>query len=249
MWKVAKGITLILCGLGLLYLLGDIVLGAQHCITVEVKKTVAYVSYSSPDSLGAIVTVLDFDGCAVEKVKWEKPGTKLDVVCISGSQVSMLYFGTSFRVPPGQGVGLATIHLLNTGQGRCEVDTFTNGVGTHTCMVTTDAKVIECDVNLSSTDVPGDADEYGITPSKFCMNAYPNPFNPSMMIKYNVPKGGPVKIAVYNLLGQEVTCLTDSEHDPGTYYIVWSTQQASGTYFVKMSASGFSESRKVVLLK
>ncbi len=87
-------------------------------------------------------------------------------------------------------------------------------------------------------------------------HAYPNPFNPVTKIAYSVRDAGPVTIDIYNVAGKVVRTLLDTELDAGaTGYVVWDgstdsgTTCASGVYFYRMTAPGFSESRRVVMLK
>ncbi|MCK4359781.1 MAG: T9SS type A sorting domain-containing protein [Candidatus Cloacimonetes bacterium] len=225
---------------------------AQHCIDVNVEENIVNVEYSSPDSLGVIAIMLDFGDCVIEKVKWEKPvpGADLDVVYISGNQLTAVCFGIFPALSSGQNVKLAEISLINTGQNKCEPDTFTNAIGSYTCMCGVDAQTIHPDINFIFTNVEDEEDGQSPVPKEFSIDTYPNPFNPSMMIKYNVPQRSKVKISVYNIRGQQVASLVDSEHTPGLYYTSWDAiGQASGTYFVKIFAPGFKGIKKVILLK
>jgi len=246
-WRgVAKLAAIIILGVGCT----SVALGSQHCINIDTRDNVTKVSYSSPDSLGAIVIMLNFGTCDIIRATWEDavPDNDLNLFHRDGNRLTAACLGVTPALPPGQNVPLVRIHLESFGNARCVPDTFTNELGCHTCMCRLDAYILKCDVNFSHSDVP-DAEEFGALPNEFSIGAYPNPFNPSMMIKYSVPKRSVVRIAVYNLLGQEVVRLTDSEHVPGSYYISWDAQQASGTYFIRMNALEFSEAKKVVLLK
>jgi len=84
---------------------------------------------------------------------------------------------------------------------------------------------------------------------------YPNPFNPSTAIKFQVPKTSDVKIAVYDMLGQEVRTLVAGEVLRGTYTVDWDgfnnygAKVASGTYIYRMTAGEFIQSKKMVLIK
>lgn len=222
---------------------------AQHCINIDVNGKVAEVNYSSPDSLGAIVIMLDFEGCIVKKVQWEElvPGSEFDFAYLDGNRLTVACFSVSSALPSGQNVKLVKIHLY---ENNCTPDTFTNAIGSRTAMVKTDACGVNFDVNFTYTDVSDDEDEASNLPGKFSIEAvYPNPFNPSTMVKYTVPEKSLVTIAVYNIRGQKVATLIDSEHIPGTYSIKWNAQQASGVYFIRMSSSTFSDTKRVVLLK
>jgi len=81
-------------------------------------------------------------------------------------------------------------------------------------------------------------------------NNYPNPFNPSTTIKFDIPKSSDVKLVLYNALGQEVLTLINSHFEPGAYSFEWNaTNFSSGIYFYKMSAGIFTDIHKMVLIK
>ncbi|MDP6416733.1 MAG: T9SS type A sorting domain-containing protein, partial [Gammaproteobacteria bacterium] len=97
----------------------------------------------------------------------------------------------------------------------------------------------------------------GLIPQQFALEQnYPNPFNPVTTIGYHVAEDAPVTIAIYNLMGQEVVRLIDSQaHAPGKYNIVWRATNhqgesvSAGVYLIHMSSSGFAKTKKMVLLK
>ena len=79
---------------------------------------------------------------------------------------------------------------------------------------------------------------------------YPNPFNPSTKIQFSIPEPGNVKLIVYNLLGQEIKTLVNEFKESGTHTIDFdAVAQNSGVYFYKIESNGFSETRKMTLLK
>ncbi|MCH8275598.1 MAG: GNAT family N-acetyltransferase [Armatimonadetes bacterium] len=87
---------------------------------------------------------------------------------------------------------------------------------------------------------------------------YPNPFNPTTTIRYNVRERGHVTLSVYNVAGQRVRTLVDDVRDPvqgGLHTVVWhgdseaGQEVASGVYFYKLVTPGFTKTRKMVLLK
>ncbi len=89
------------------------------------------------------------------------------------------------------------------------------------------------------------------TPSEFQLaQNYPNPFNPSTKIKFNIPEAGNVSLKVYNLLGQQVRTLLSGLMQAGTHTINFDASGLhSGLYFYKLEAAGFSQVKKMTLLK
>lgn len=79
---------------------------------------------------------------------------------------------------------------------------------------------------------------------------YPNPFNPSTIIKYDIPKAGFVSLKIFNMLGEEVTVLENGIVQAGVYEKVFDASNLpSGIYFYKLSSGDFSETRKMALIK
>ena len=84
---------------------------------------------------------------------------------------------------------------------------------------------------------------------------YPNPFNPTTTIPYELKEDGLISMVVYDLNGAEVKTLVSENVSAGSYQVVWNglnnTGQnvASGRYIVKMSAPGFSDTITMTLLK
>ncbi len=78
----------------------------------------------------------------------------------------------------------------------------------------------------------------------------PNPFNPSTSIEYSLHRGGNVRLEVYNSSGQVVDVLVDGYRPAGAHLAVWNTSgKASGVYFYRFRSGGFTETRKMTLLK
>ena len=84
---------------------------------------------------------------------------------------------------------------------------------------------------------------------------FPNPFNPTTTIKFDMKAKGLVRIRLYNVAGQLVRTLVDEVKDAGGYTIGWDGKNnrgsavASGIYFYKMETAGFSATKKLVLLR
>ena len=79
---------------------------------------------------------------------------------------------------------------------------------------------------------------------------YPNPFNPTATIKYSVPKDDMVSISIYDLNGRLVTILSNEFKPAGFHTVTWNAgDRPSGLYFVKLTASEYQQTQKLMLLK
>ena len=115
--------------------------------------------------------------------------------------------------------------------------------------------------NLYFKDLRVIEKQYGIThineseiveiPQEFVLQQnYPNPFNPSTSIPFSIAKSGPVRLTVYNVLGQEVVVLVDKVMQPGNFEARLSAKHlASGVYFYQLRAGDVVLQRRMLLLK
>ena len=79
---------------------------------------------------------------------------------------------------------------------------------------------------------------------------YPNPFNPATNIKFDIPKSAYVKIKIYNTLGKEVKTLVNEKLSAGYYEVDWNASvYPSGVYFYRLQTEGYTETRKMILIK
>ena len=79
---------------------------------------------------------------------------------------------------------------------------------------------------------------------------YPNPFNPSTLIKYSVAQDGFVNVSIFNLLGEKVATLVNSNMKAGSYELNFNASQlSSGVYFYSIEAGDFKAVRKMMLMK
>ena len=91
-----------------------------------------------------------------------------------------------------------------------------------------------------------------ILPMTTSLNAsYPNPFNPSTTINYDLAADGHVSIVVYDALGREVTTLfNDVQEGNRSHQITWNAaNQASGAYFLRMTSGNYTNTQKLMLVK
>ena len=80
--------------------------------------------------------------------------------------------------------------------------------------------------------------------------SYPNPFNPSTKIKYQLPEQRYVTLKVFDVLGKEITTLVNKEKTAGSYEVEFNASSLpSGVYFYRLQAGSFVETKKMVLMK
>jgi hypothetical protein len=110
---------------------------------------------------------------------------------------------------------------------------------------------------INVIDQPVDLKNNRLHPADFELyQNYPNPFNPSTKIKFNIPftlsevEGAIMTLKVYDVLGNEIAILVNEEKVAGEYEVEFSARNiTSGIYFYKLSSRGFSETKKMILMK
>jgi hypothetical protein len=116
-------------------------------------------------------------------------------------------------------------------------------------------------IRIISSEVPTEYKLY---------NNYPNPFNPTTKIKFDIPAsslsfpntsplergfrgvflGNPVKLVVYDVMGREVQTLVNEKLNPGTYEVTFDgSNLSSGIYFYQLRIGDFIQTKKLILLK
>lgn len=79
---------------------------------------------------------------------------------------------------------------------------------------------------------------------------YPNPFNSTVTIIFDLPESSQVSLKVYNMMGQELAVLVDQSLFAGTHQVFWdATGQNSGIYFYRLQIGKKMESEKMILLR
>ena len=112
-----------------------------------------------------------------------------------------------------------------------------------------------------SSGVTGVQDEEIRIPITYSLEQnYPNPFNPSTQIKFALPFNSSVRITIYNLLGEVVRELVNTDMNSGVHTVQWNAEDisgrkvSSGIYFYELNAHGvngnqFNQVRKMILMK
>ncbi len=106
-------------------------------------------------------------------------------------------------------------------------------------------------INIIAATTVTSVNEVVDVPGEFSLDQnFPNPFNPSTVIRYDVPRTAHVSLVVYDMLGRAVAVLVNEEKAPGRYNIEWNAGSfASGVYFCRLSSPGVVQTRKLLLMK
>jgi len=125
-------------------------------------------------------------------------------------------------------------------------------------------KNIQVPVGVSNHDMgtivmtPGYSDESDLssTSKVTALKAnYPNPFNPSTTISFDLARDGAVSIDIYNIKGQKVKEVASGRYSAGSHRVVWNGDDAtgravgSGIYFYRMTTEGYTSVKKMLLMK
>lgn len=93
-------------------------------------------------------------------------------------------------------------------------------------------------------------DDFSLPENIRLFQNYPNPFNANTTIGYNLPKTSIVSIGIYDLLGRKVEALVDEKQPAGYHQVTWNAKDvSSGTYFYRIQAEDFDETKRMLLLK
>jgi hypothetical protein len=95
------------------------------------------------------------------------------------------------------------------------------------------------------------AENESTLPTEFALHAnYPNPFNPSTTIQYDLPEAATVRITVFDALGRLVESMVIGHRSAGRYKVTWDADRVpSGVYIVRLVAGAFAQTRRILLLR
>lgn len=104
---------------------------------------------------------------------------------------------------------------------------------------------------LENQTLPSDVNEIAINPNDFYLGQnFPNPFNPSTVIKYQIPESGYVTLKVFDLLGKEVATLVNGEQELGMHTVNFDAKDlTSGVYIYQLSSGSKTLNNKMLLVK
>ncbi len=103
---------------------------------------------------------------------------------------------------------------------------------------------------VATTSLDAVAEEGTVPRTTELAQNFPNPFNPSTVIRYSVARASLVRLSVYDVLGREVVTLVNDHEDAGTRQVTWNASgMPSGIYYCRLQAGDAVSIRKMVLIK
>ena len=119
-----------------------------------------------------------------------------------------------------------------------------------------DVVIVGINGNILDNIVHSSASEVKLIPGQYSLQQnFPNPFNPSTEIRFDLPSDGYVNLEVYNLTGQKVKTLESRNMQPGFHSVIWDgtnhdgEKVSTGMYFYTIQAGTFYNTKKMLFLK
>lgn len=220
----------------------------QYAGPVNVKWVKLFVH--TPGTAGIIIRVYDNDGTdgmpGTQMAQYQYPATSVT------AGWNYITLPTEVAVADGS-FYLAILETVNA--ALIGLDTSSHGYS-YKKITTAWEPVTEGEVMMRALAYTGVANEDPNAPSLVLeANNFPNPFNPTTTISFNLPESGLTSLNIYNLKGQLVRSLINQNMTSGTQSVVWNGTDdynrpvASGLYFYRVNNAGKSITRKMLLSK
>ncbi len=133
-------------------------------------------------------------------------------------------------------IGNVIVDMIDTRSSDKLVVAATHGGGVFSANFTSTSVALNKDIAIPN--------EYQLSQN------FPNPFNPSTTILFNLPKSGGARLKIYDALGVEVATLVDEDLSAGSYSAEWNANGfASGVYYYRFESGVYSETKKLILMK
>jgi agmatine/peptidylarginine deiminase len=221
-------------------------LGTIHCIVKEVgARNPIFISHASLENMSSLLTeypikayIRTNNEVANAQVYWTTDTTQ----GFNALPMTAATNDTFECAIPAQPVNSKIFYYISVQS---------NSGKTITKPLTAPGGNYQFDVELI-TAISGDK----VVSNRFILNqCYPNPFNPTTTIFYQVPHQSDIQIEIYNMLGQKIRTLLNDQKEPGEYKILWDGRNdsemtvSSGVYLYRMVAGDFVQTRKMILMK
>ncbi len=160
----------------------------------------------------------------------------------NGFLYNYVYSSIADLIPEDGGQGGARVRFISQGGPRIFTSPFTMPLD-----VWSNSEKPEED----GPEIPSSVKEIDGNPNTYSLEQnYPNPFNPATMIRFSIREQGLVTLNVYNLLGEKVASLVNSELASGAYEVDFNgANYSSGIYFYTITANNYFATKKMILLK
>jgi hypothetical protein len=215
------------------------------------SANVCYVTLSGykVDSSGAHIFRTTNFGTNWISIHGNLPDAPINVVVIDPNDTKTLYIGTDAGVMITHDIGVSwdilggglptsiPVHDLKLHNPSRKLVAFTHG-----------RSAFAINLNLVQNITSGN----NIPQQYKLYQNYPNPFNPVTKIRYEIKKDGFVTLKIYDNTGKEIDKLVNENQKAGVYefnYSIYKNNLASGVYFYKFIVNGFSDVKKMILIK
>jgi hypothetical protein len=118
-------------------------------------------------------------------------------------------------------------------------------------------RIIESAIDIGAYQCPSpnNIDDKLILPTVFSVESFPNPFNPSITIKFTMNNADDCLLTVYNIKGEKIKTLANRYFKEGIHEVIWNGKDnddkevSSGIYFYFLKVGEYSSVKKITLLK
>jgi len=203
--------------------------------------------------LGSFTSKLEWDNTALEFESYEGGTTNgFGNPVVNSEETSKGKLGFTSAVPEGAGGVVNVLNIKFKVTGEPGVSSALKLSFTAMASANTFEDLLPY---LDSKEMSSSSIIIGGNPANYSLDNYPNPFNPTTMIEYSLPEAGPVKIIIYNTLGEQVRVLVNEEQMAGKYSVEWNSRNdhqgvlPTGVYILRMQTEGFVKDKKLLLLK
>ncbi|MEM6647037.1 MAG: T9SS type A sorting domain-containing protein [Bacteroidota bacterium] len=154
---------------------------------------------------------------------------RLTTLFATGLQPEAAVAHLTFSVVEDADLGISTLQV------RSATVTDVEGIG---LSITAEDGMLVLSTDVEDEDVPS---AFALHPN------YPNPFNPSTTLRYDLPEAHQVRLEVYDILGRRVALLLDGQQASGAHRTTWDAPTfASGVYFARMTATSLATAQQQV---
>ena len=167
------------------------------------------------------------------------------VTLSGGARASHIFWQVAGQVILGTTVSMKGNLLCKT-QIVMKTGATLNGRALAQTAVILDANAVTTPGNVSSIEEDGQ-----FLPARYTLGQnYPNPFNPVTNINYSIAKDGHVKLALFNVIGNNVATIINEDKSAGSYLVqINGLNLASGIYYYKLESGNYSAVKKFIIMK